>query len=1547
MKHSDIHPYNFIYNYNTVTLPVLSFQDIEDLLNKSRILDNSTAISNSAGIDGTPVPKYTVFSILDQKRANIMLDIARIAQRPQQREFRSPQGGCSKSCLVTLRSVQYVLTHTWNPTDIFCRELINGQIEMHFHLAGSLVDWLSILVIDGNMEEEYSRECDEAFSSFNDSNQSDTGVTIEDNIGLVPDPRALGLISKYATEDMKILKRLILLSISKALHLAALINDEIGIQNAVIHFWNLHLHIFRNKSSSIAIPEVLEFLKASSQIIQSLNIQSSTVRSGGAINVAEKVKSAPKGGRSSPRNIVNSVPLMNGVMTVSTIDEKLAFSIVEALVEFQERRGDYQDAITTAMNAITTDSNNSKGDSMIIIAPFLRRRLCESASRCAGRLALKPGATAAVSVAAAVNSLKFDNVILVIYGALSLAEMPTLMTNNDTVLAAVEKATRLMEVDVAGLLLSVDWPSLSQDDYDQVMEMQVEIFSRIVRLNIVMGDIRSAQLIAEKCLSLVAPNMDRGLQREVTSLDIITPQSGPQSMSASQKLSPRVWRWVSVCEKLFGIAICGVIQDQGQDESLKRELRLASLRHFALACTYGVRAQRVELVIEAATTGWNVIRVALESQSMDGMAEGGETYKNSILTLQFQILESLLGCKENVETSGDTSSGLFVLLQQMYVSMVTQLLDSEEWTKASKLVMEAFQHVPAALQKSLWKLRVIIMSKQGKNVLDGIQKMIAGDGKRDLALQARVYSILARASSTGRQQLDAYRKTIELLEGDPGRVGYILETAQWMSSYGLSRSVLSDMLLSALDALYEIEESNLIPPEEEFKDHSYLTCRSTARSKIAPSLSSARGAVITSRKGSISGRTIKTSRSGSQTRRKSFSSSLDTDQLQGISLGLDAKQCEEAVRTSLMLALLQSDESSRLERLLEGIYFVGRSVDQWTSSLKAADKGVQWAMLSIEEKEAYPIYANFNPTSPGQTSTLLMIPTDAVSLLSWNPSSLFLELNTLYTIQHPLYVPSAVSFPLMPLTIHYLLWGANELHSLGHQKHGILLLGWLRAILFVIPLQKKEFVLAAAHYKALTILYSCGVRTCDVERILPPVLGATSTSPAVFLSDIGENTMSALSTLSVTRLECQLNGINTMEEQEQQNIFRVSTVTKVMGTTDSLATDIPSCLLNICDSLKDLGQYSLAQHLIGVARAHAVLRGDKHTVVTTISIQAEYELAQGRARESLSLLLLSKDLISEISDGILLSKVARIAATCYAKLGIIDESRRVVIEALELLDISSLRLPANSMVTSALLDGQKDNNSTFNHNPSMCSTSKVSMGATATASFSSTFQKVGSLTTSPSGSHNAEGSLECVTALVETFCTYLSFISDDCSSIVTAGIVNFDFIASLAVIDNTLEIVLQKVTAVAGVTSLLAARVLESAAEASYASLTNMQKVNNSYNNTSATDYPIWFQSVLQRIIQSTTAAVDIRRDLCSQLSEKELTFEFNSNTFKIPDMTGSPKKNEKKNISKNSGKKSLVSSQDVLHLEVDENMISSLLSTLQRDLSKVGYLLICFLAMM
>ena len=87
----------------------------------------------------------------------------------------------------------------------------------------------------------------------------------------------------------------------------------------------------------------------------------------------------------------------------------------------------------------------------------------------------------------------------------------------------------------------------------------------------------------------------------------------------------------------------------------------------------------------------------------------------------------------------------------------------------------AFAHVPPALQRPLWQWRVIFLSKLGRSALDGLAKMKEGD----VLLQAKVWSALARASSSTKAQLLSYSKALELLEkeGRPERAEFLLEYA--------------------------------------------------------------------------------------------------------------------------------------------------------------------------------------------------------------------------------------------------------------------------------------------------------------------------------------------------------------------------------------------------------------------------------------------------------------------------------------------------------------------------------------------------------------------------------------------------------------------------------------------------------------------------------------------------------------------------------------------------------------------------------------------------
>ena len=208
-----------------------------------------------------------------------------------------------------------------------------------------------------------------------------------------------------------------------------------------------------------------------------------------------------------------------------------------------------------------------------ITAPYLRRRLCEIACQATARLALGTGtgggggkggagASPAVAIATAISNLKFDSPFLTCYSCLTLgddwhdtpsrynpflspqelflsyntsnptylvirplnvplpfyrypsiytsAEMPMdSMASKETVQAATDRAAKLMETEIGVFLAGLDWEVMAQDVYDQVMEMRVEILTRLTRLKIMLCDTLGAQYMAERCSALAGVGMLR------------------------------------------------------------------------------------------------------------------------------------------------------------------------------------------------------------------------------------------------------------------------------------------------------------------------------------------------------------------------------------------------------------------------------------------------------------------------------------------------------------------------------------------------------------------------------------------------------------------------------------------------------------------------------------------------------------------------------------------------------------------------------------------------------------------------------------------------------------------------------------------------------------------------------------------------------------------------------------------------------------------------------------------------------------------------------
>jgi hypothetical protein len=666
-----------------LTIPTVSLEEIEQALDLVR------------------TGPYQPFTKLLQTRCNIMFALVQLGHSLTHVEVLQ-QAAC------------FLLGLSWDPADPLLFGLVDQQVQTHYLLADSILQ----RVIRCPYKKPFKMPASEMVGG--------TIIDADVDSAQSADPRSLGLNSDVASPEMMRLKQLVVTAIDRGVRLAVAFKDSIGVQNGLIYFWNLHLHIFRSSVlCAAAMDEVFEFLKAAVAVIE------------------------------TARALVPATadPAM-------LFDDRIRISYLETLAGFLESRGQLSQALEVA----------TKGSSSTTAVEYTRRKICEMTSRLgllnatsAGAAGTKGGA----KNAGGADPPKFDNPLLNVFANLAQAELPVESVPREQAVALVDRTVALLEGDVAAFLASQIWVELTQERFSQLLEMQAECWTRLTRLRILFGDIIGSQYTAEKCLALVA-------KEALSEVDATI-------------VSNRVWRWISVCERLFGIAITNIIQPTGQDMALQNELRLVALSHLMIATNYGVRAKNEALVVAAASNAWNTTIPLVDFPEL----------RKRLFDLQRVIVNNLLQCKGPV-----VIKQVMVLRQQFYLAMIEGCANIFDWDGALKLVLEAFDCVSSELQKPLWQWRVISMSKKGKNVLDGLQKL----KESDPSLQAQVFIILARSSNNPKQQLESYMRAVEILREDMERVDYMLEVAQWMATTGIPRADIREMLLSAMDALYEVEE---------------------------------------------------------------------------------------------------------------------------------------------------------------------------------------------------------------------------------------------------------------------------------------------------------------------------------------------------------------------------------------------------------------------------------------------------------------------------------------------------------------------------------------------------------------------------------------------------------------------------------------------------------------------------------------------------------------------------------------------------------------------
>lgn len=313
-------------------------------------------------------------------------------------------------------------------------------------------------------------------------------------------------------EETRALKRMVVQFLEKGLTQAVSVRDTYALQNGIIFFWNLHVHIFRHNLFKSALDELPKFIATAIAAADGLIAQ----------QAAAAVTADAGGGGTS--------------IAVEPFDHRLRLSLLETQAAFFESKGMLTEAIEAANKGATggagagAPAKSTKGaatsstTAVPEVPEYLRKKACELSSRLVLVQANSGAAAGKGGGGAKSEPPAFGNSFLNVFSVIVQAEQPVPLMSKELAVTLVNKAIEMLERDVEADLSVTDFNSLSQERFSQLVEMQVEAWTRLTRLRMLFGDTIGSQYTAEKCLNLV-------------SVEHI-------SKTDESFLSPRVWRWI-------------------------------------------------------------------------------------------------------------------------------------------------------------------------------------------------------------------------------------------------------------------------------------------------------------------------------------------------------------------------------------------------------------------------------------------------------------------------------------------------------------------------------------------------------------------------------------------------------------------------------------------------------------------------------------------------------------------------------------------------------------------------------------------------------------------------------------------------------------------------------------------------------------------------------------------------------------------------------------------------------------------------------------------
>jgi len=257
--------------------------------------------------------------------------------------------------------------------------------------------------------------------------------------------------------------------------------------------------------------------------------------------------------------------------------------------------------------------------------------------------------------------------------------------------------------------------------------------------------------------------------------------------------SPERMRWRGACHALCGEVFAKLVDPQKQEKESLIKLRKMSVEQFERCCEYATITRNLSLAAFGANSLWNVAMPLMHSAD----------------TRQLLISPILRATRALACAKYSEDPFFFVGL---YRSLFECYSDTGRWDEIHQMLNEAFAAIPTSHHRRLWALRMLALSRQGKNVLVAMGKMKETQAKA----QAGIWLVLANASKRQADQLNAYMKATEILQDaeQPDVVEVRLQFADWLLRNGFDASTAQEQLASAADMLLELEDDSEDEDEE-------------------------------------------------------------------------------------------------------------------------------------------------------------------------------------------------------------------------------------------------------------------------------------------------------------------------------------------------------------------------------------------------------------------------------------------------------------------------------------------------------------------------------------------------------------------------------------------------------------------------------------------------------------------------------------------------------------------------------------------------------------